>query len=630
SRIESLKITGGYLDDLHIEFSEHLNAVIGGRGTGKSTLLECIRFCLQRQAIGENAQKQHDNIIKENLGKAKARIELVIRSSQMGGKRFTVARRYGETASIRDENGNISAFIPADLLPEIEIYGQNEIYEIAQNPVSQRKLLGRFLAAEQRELDARIKEILAKLAENRKKLLAAQEQVSVIEDEVARLPKLEEQLGQLKALGLEEKLQIVPLLETEKRLQKRAVNEEGQRLDQAFQALRDALPDTVFLSDTVIDKLPHATSLRILRLELGGLHTTAKNLLTQWQEKYTAAHSSITAINAELNQLLQQEESALEKTFKELPAFEGKSGKEIGIAYQGLLREIERVRPQQTLIQNRRQIVDELNQQRKAMLDDLSSLRAARSAQFIKTLKSLSKRLAGKLKLTPKVEADREPIIKFLVDCQLENVAAGRLAWMREAESFSTVKLAEYIRLGAGALEVTSINEGWHITPTIANALSRLSPAKILELEELELPDVIGIELNIAHEGTANFKPLAKLSTGQQCTAILHLLLLQNHDPLLMDQPEDNLDNAFIADRIVSELRSAKTARQFIFATHNANIPVFGDAEWIGVFEVQDGQATMPPEHQGGIDMPLIRAKAANILEGGKEAFNQRKAKYEF
>ncbi|MFZ2451662.1 MAG: AAA family ATPase [Methylovulum miyakonense] len=630
SRIESLKITGGYLDGLHIEFSEHLNAVIGGRGTGKSTLLECIRFCLQRQAIGENAQKQHDNIIKENLGKAKARIELVVRSSQMGGKHFTIARRHGETASVKNENGTLSAFTPADLLPEIEIYGQNEIYEIAQNPVSQRKLLGRFLAAEQRGLDARIKEILAKLADNRKKLLVAQEQVAVIEDEVARLAKLEEQLGQLKALVPEEKLQIVPLLETEKRLQTRAVDEEGQRLNQAFQAVRDALPDTVFLSDTVIDKLPHATSLRTLRLELDGLHTTAESLLAQWQEKYTAAHSSITAINTELNLLLQQEESALEKTFKELPAFEGKPGKEIGSAYQNLLREIERIRPQQTLIQNRRQIVDGLNQQRKAMLDDLSSLRAERSAQFAKTLKSLNKKLAGKLKLTPKIEADREPIIKFLVDCRLESVAEGRLAWMREAESFSPVKLAETIRLGAGALEITSINEGWHITPTIAAALSRLSPAKTLELEELELPDVISIELNIAHEGEENFKPLAKLSTGQQCTAILHLLLLQNHDPLLMDQPEDNLDNAFIADRIVTELRSAKTARQFIFATHNANIPVFGDAEWIGVFEVQDGQATMPPEHQGAIDMPLIRAKAANILEGGKEAFNQRKAKYEF
>ena len=95
-----------------------------------------------------------------------------------------------------------------------------------------------------------------------------------------------------------------------------------------------------------------------------------------------------------------------------------------------------------------------------------------------------------------------------------------------------------------------------------------------------------------------------------------------------MDQPEDNLDNAFIADRIVAELRSAKIGRQFIFATHNANIPVFGDAEWIGVLEVQDNQAQMPLESQGAIDVTQVRDKAANILEGGRAAFNQRKAKY--
>ena len=97
-----------------------------------------------------------------------------------------------------------------------------------------------------------------------------------------------------------------------------------------------------------------------------------------------------------------------------------------------------------------------------------------------------------------------------------------------------------------------------------------------------------------------------------------------------MDQPEDNLDNAFIADRIVSELRAAKIKRQFIFATHNANIPVFGDAEWIGVFESFEGQAHMPSESQGAIDVTMIRDKAANILEGGRAAFNQRKEKYGF
>ncbi|MCI0556772.1 MAG: DNA repair protein, partial [Anaerolineae bacterium] len=280
--------------------------------------------------------------------------------------------------------------------------------------------------------------------------------------------------------------------------------------------------------------------------------------------------------------------------------------------------------PKMTLIENRRKVVTELNSQRKAILDELSSLRANRSAQFEKALKRLNKRLSGKLKLTVIPEAERHPVIQFLLNCQLESVAEGRLAWIRDAENFSPVKLAELIRLGSDAIR----NAGWNVTPTVADALSRLGTEQVLQLEELELPDSINIELNIAHEGRENFKPLDKLSTGQQCTAILHLLLLQNLDPLIMDQPEDNLDNAFIADRIVAELRSAKIARQFIFATHNANIPVFGDAEWIGVLEEDEGQARMPSGSQGAIDVPQVRDKAADILEGGKTAFIQRKAKY--
>jgi hypothetical protein len=108
------------------------------------------------------------------------------------------------------------------------------------------------------------------------------------------------------------------------------------------------------------------------------------------------------------------------------------------------------------------------------------------------------------------------------------------------------------------------------------------------------------------------------------------LLLLENEDPLLMDQPEDNLDNAFVAERIVTQLREAKTERQFLFATHNANIPVFGDAEWIGIFSASDAHAQMPVQAQGSIDVPEIREHVADILEGGREAFTQRKEKYGF
>jgi hypothetical protein len=83
--------------------------------------------------------------------------------------------------------------------------------------------------------------------------------------------------------------------------------------------------------------------------------------------------------------------------------------------------------------------------------------------------------------------------------------------------------------------------------------------------------------------------------------------------PLIMIQPEDNLDNAFIAERIVTQLRSAQTERQFLFAMHNANIPVIGDAEWIGILSSSESHAEMPVESLGSIDLPAIRERVVEI-----------------
>ncbi len=373
--------------------------------------------------------------------------------------------------------------------------------------------------------------------------------------------------------------------------------------------------------------LPHAEGLRKMKTVLETLSVEAENLLSLWQGKYAAAKEDIEKFAQELTADIQQEEFALEKTFKDLPASEGKTGKQIGLEFHALMKEIERIRPKKIAIENIKNLITELQKQRKSILDELSARRADRSAQFARALKKLNKRLAGKVRLEVKAESDRRPVIDFLLSCRPDGVGEARLSWVKEADDFSPVKLAEMIRAGIDALR----NAQWGVTPTVADALVRLPQDQVLQLEELELPDLINIELNIAHdEDRENFRPLDKLSTGQQCTAILHLLLLQNLDPLIMDQPEDNLDNAFIADRIVAELRSAKIARQFLFATHNANIPVFGDAEWIGGFEAANDQARMPIESQGAIDVPEVRNKAAVILEGGRAAFNQRKTKYGF
>jgi len=624
SQLERLKITGGYLDGLEIEFSEHLNAIIGGRGTGKSTLIECLRYALGRRPIGKNAQKQHDEIIKENLGKTKARIELSIRSSRMNGQRFVIARRYGESISVQDEHGNLSSFQPEDLLPEIEIFGQNEIYEIAQDRDGQRKLLERFLDSGHAETESAIREATIKLAENREKSAQARQNLAAIEDKLARLPKLEEQIEQFRKLGIEDKLKTIPLLERSKRLIERAQLQEGPNLERAVRTIRDSLPDTAFLSDTALENLPQAEAFRQICAELEMLRSQTELLLSQWQEMYAARQKRIEVLAGQIRSGINLDEAALEQTFKELPTCEGKSGHEIGFEYQRLLKETEQIKPLQTSVGTRKNLLDELMRHRKLIHGELSTQRAERSARFERTLKRLNKRLDGQLKLQVKTEANRRPVIDFILSCRLDGIGEGRLAWIEQASDFSPVKLADLINQGPTALK----NANWAIPPTAADALCRMTFEQILMLEEIELPDVVEIELNTSHSNDAKYRTLDKLSTGQQCTAILHLLLLDNKDPLLMDQPEDNLDNAFIADRIVAELRRAKITRQFIFATHNANIPVFGDAEWIGVFEVEEGSGVMPPSSQGAIDVAHIRDKAAEILEGGKAAFNQRKVKY--
>ena len=626
SKIERMRITGGYLDGVEIDFSDHLNTVIGGRGTGKSTLLESIRYALGLQPIGKTANIQHTKIIKDNLGNEGGRVELVVRSSAMNGKRFVVARRYGESATVTDIEGTPSTFTPKDLLPRVECYGQNEIYEIAVDPYLPAHLLERFLTDDTTEAEKRIATASEKLRENREKLVRAHNNLTDIEEDLNRLRQLEEREKQFKEQGMGDKLEIIPHLETERNLVKRATKEEIPNLKDSLQAVRDNLPDTAFLSDTALQKLPHADSFRELRGILDKLCSESEELIKNLSDHCDEATTAASTAADSIEEAIRAEEAKLERIFKTLPGVEGKSGREIGTEYQRLLREITELRPKKTTFKTRKELVDQLKTERRTLLNELSEARAERSSRFARDLKKLNRKLDGKLRLRAVAGGDKQAVIDYLLSCSLEGIGNKRLAWIAKTEDFSPMKLAEKIRAGADEL----MNAGWGVTQGVADALCRLSPAQVWELEELHVPDRIHIELNVAHRDTEEYKTLENLSTGQQCTAILHLLLLRNVDPLIMDQPEDNLDNAFIAERIVTEIRDAKISRQFLFATHNANIPVFGDAEWIGVCSAGSGQGRLPAEMQGAIDVPTIRTAAADILEGGRTAFEQRKVKYKF
>ena len=147
-------------------------------------------------------------------------------------------------------------------------------------------------------------------------------------------------------------------------------------------------------------------------------------------------------------------------------------------------------------------------------------------------------------------------------------------------------------------------------------------PEVTFQLETVELLDLPRIELR---DGTT-YKDSQSLSTGQKCTTILPILLLDSENPLLVDQPEDNLDNRFIFETIVESIRIVRHRRQLIFVTHNPNIPVLGDADRVFVLD-SDG-TTSCNTNVGTVDE--VKSQIVTLLEGGEDAFKARKLRYEY
>jgi ABC-type cobalamin/Fe3+-siderophores transport system ATPase subunit len=141
----------------------------------------------------------------------------------------------------------------------------------------------------------------------------------------------------------------------------------------------------------------------------------------------------------------------------------------------------------------------------------------------------------------------------------------------------------------------------------------------------------VAISFNTSRRGEPpRHRNLLNVSVGQKATCILLILLAQDGPPLIVDQPEDDLDNRFIYDDIVERLREVKDRRQLILSTHNANIPVLGDAELIVVMDTEErsGRTGGTIAERGSIDAGVVRHSVTQILEGGSDAFRRRREKY--
>ena len=161
--------------------------------------------------------------------------------------------------------------------------------------------------------------------------------------------------------------------------------------------------------------------------------------------------------------------------------------------------------------------------------------------------------------------------------------------------------------------------DGW-----FARMVRELNDEQMSKLETL-IPDD-HIDVLYKPNGSGNFRSIVSASAGQKTTAVLTYILSQGSMPLLLDQPEDDLDNRLVCDLVVEKIKHIKENRQVIVITHNANIPVIGDAEYI--VSMDSNSKYLKIHTEGMLESADVKKEICAIMEGGEDAFKLRASRY--
>jgi hypothetical protein len=382
--------------------------------------------------------------------------------------------------------------------------------------------------------------------------------------------------------------------------------------------------DRTFVSAKALEPLPGKEILARLNGVFESLDRELAAIARSLEEALQRANQGVADVRAAWNVRKQDVQASYESILREL-----QKSRVDGEEFIRLRRQIEELRPLRERQHHVARLAQEHSDRRRKLLADWEDFKAEEFRRLDRAAKRVSKRLHDRVQVEVTAAGDREPLFEVL-----RKDVGGRLSeavdTLRGVPDLSLTRLVEAAR--AGASELTKV---FGVTAAQAERVAKADHEVLLRIEELELRPTTAIRLNTAPLGEPPaWQTLEALSTGQKATAALLLLLLESDAPLIVDQPEDDLDNRFITEGVVPRMREEKQRRQFVFSTHNANIPVLGDAELIvgltASGEADGGHARIAPEHVGSIDARPVRELVEEILEGGKEAFERRRRKYGF
>jgi len=613
--------TGGFMGDTSVHFNGNLNVLVGGRGTGKSTMIESMRYALGLDPLGEEARKAHEGIIRHVLGGG-TKVSLLVRSHKPSERCYIVERSVPNPPIVKDEAGEVLTLLPRDVMPGVEVFGQHEISELTKSREKLTLLLERFVDRDP-SLSGRKGKLKLELERSRSRIVDVRRETKAIDERLAALPGLEETQKRFKEAGLEERLKEKSLVIREEGLF-RHVAERLEPIRMLHRDLVEGLPlDSAFVSPKALEGLPNAAILGEIEMILETLSAKLKVSADQIVTFLLEADSALTTMKLRWGEKRKVIEETYEKLLRELH-----KSKIDGAEFIRLRKQIEELRPLREKKEALKRDLITHETHRRKLLSEWEDIKAKEYREYQNAAKKVSRSLRNRVQVDVTMAGNRDPLDQLLREVG-GNLSAA-LERLRSLEQLSLPDFAQRCREGKDALM-----QHYGLPAGSAERIAQADIDLCMRIEELDLPATTKIALNTAPDGeTPVWQTLEALSTGQKATAVLLLLLLESEAPLVVDQPEDDLDNRFITEGVVPIMRQEKRRRQFVFSTHNANIPVLGDAELIlglsASGEGKEGHTKIATEHMGSIDSKPVRELVEEILEGGKDAFEMRRSKYGF
>lgn len=618
--LNKVEVMGGFLGGLSIALPKGLICIIGPRGSGKSTLAEAMRYALS--GIKGPSDERY-SLIRANLGQS---VVTALAQRDSDEVVFTVRRVFGQPATLTGPDGRSVADVDLDrgtFLP-IDGYSADRIEKIAVESLGdlRRTLLDELRAEE-------LREIQLKVAENRRSLEANADAIRSVERTISDVTERIEELGDVRArlaalphsIGDESSAALVGASK-----QQQANQREAQNLAEAAKAISEFRGVIKEYVSAQIDRLDgplyvpgsnNSETIKPLDQVLAEATRAIRQLVEQIDNHITAVERSIRTTSEDLRVVHAAQEAEYARLHEKNYA--------VGAAVR------ERTAAQQAVV-----ALESLERQRAEAREKLGFLRDKR------------KDMKGNYLL----ERERISTVREVVAANLQREAGGKVR-VRIARNADSLEYQQKLLGGLKGARVKNHEE-------IVRSLMRLRPEQLaqiiqdndvaefeeltslgtercrkildacrenldpLDLEIVAIEDKVSIELNVGSSQEPNFKDAAELSSGQKCTALLPLLMARRDTPLIIDQPEDNLDNHFIYETVVDTIRRLKGRRQMIFVTHNANIPVLAEADLVMVLE-SDGK-TGHIAKSGTLDE--CKDEIIDLLEGGRTAFELRRKRY--